>query len=106
MPKYLFQVKYTLDGLQGLKDKGGTARVEASRALVEQLGGTLESFYYAFGSIDAYLVADLPDTVATAAVGLIAGSGGGVNTSTTVLITPEEMDEAAKAQATYRPPGA
>jgi uncharacterized protein with GYD domain len=106
VPKYLFQVQYTLEGIRGLKDKGGTARVEASRALVEQLGGSLESFYFAFGSNDAYLIADLPDNVATAAVELIASSGGGVRTSTTVLLTPEEMDAAAKAQATYRPPGA
>lgn len=105
MPKYLFEVKYTLDGMKGLKEKGGTARVAASRALVEEVGGTLESFHFAFGGRDAFLIADLPDNVATAALGLIVGAAGGVNTAVTVLLTPEEIDEAAKKQATYRPPG-
>jgi uncharacterized protein with GYD domain len=105
VPKYLFEVKYTLDGMKGLKEKGGTARVAASKALVEEVGGTLESFHFAFGGRDAFLIADLPDNVATAALGLIVGAAGGVSTAVTVLLTPEEIDEAAKKQATYRPPG-
>ncbi len=106
MPKYLFEVKYTRDGLKGLKANGGSARVAASKALIEEMGGSLESFYFAFGGNDAYLIADLPDNVASAAIGLIVGESGGVNTATTVLITPEEIDAAAKKQATYRAPGA
>ena len=78
MPKYLFEVKYTLDGMKGLRDKGGTARVAASRALVEEAGGTIESFYFAFGGRDAFIIADLPDNVAGAALGLIVGASGGV----------------------------
>ena len=105
MPKYLFEVKYTLDGMKGLRDKGGTARVAASRALVEEAGGTIESFYFAFGGRDAFIIADLPDNVAGAALGLIVGASGGVNSAVTVLLTPEEIDEAAKKQLTYRPPG-
>jgi uncharacterized protein with GYD domain len=105
MPHYLFEVKYTLDGIRGLKEKGGTARVAATKALIEEMGGSLESFYFAFGSNDAYIIAELPGTVATAAIGLIVGASGGVNTGTTVLITPEEIDEAAKSQSSYRPPG-
>jgi len=105
MPKYLFEVKYTHDGMKGLKDKGGTARVAASKALIEEVGGSLEAFYFAFGGRDAFIVADLPDNVAGAALGLIVGASGGVNSAVTVLLTPEEIDQAAKKQATYRPPG-
>jgi uncharacterized protein with GYD domain len=105
MPKYLFEVKYTHDGMKGLKDKGGTARVAASKALIEEVGGSLEAFYFAFGGRDAFIVADLPDNVASAALGLIVGASGGVNSAVTVLLTPEEIDQAAKKQATYRPPG-
>jgi NH3-dependent NAD+ synthetase len=43
--------------------------------------------------------------VASAALGLIVGASGGVNSAVTVLLTPDEIDEAAKKQATYRPPG-
>jgi uncharacterized protein with GYD domain len=105
MPKYLVEVKYTLDGMKGLKAKGGSARFDAAKALVEGVGGSVESFYFAFGSRDAFIIADLPDNVASAAVGLIVGASGGVHSSITVLLTPEEIDEAAKKEATYRPPG-
>jgi hypothetical protein len=33
------------------------------------------------------------------------GASGAVNTKTVVLLTPEEIDQAAKKQATYTPPG-
>ena len=105
MPKYLVEVKYTLDGMKGLKAQGGTARVAASKALIEEVGGSIESFYFAFGDRDAVIIADLPDNVASAALGLIVGASGGVNSAVTVLLTPEEIDEAAKKQAKYRPPG-
>jgi uncharacterized protein with GYD domain len=105
VPKYLVEVKYTLDGMKGLKAQGGTARVAASKALIEEVGGSIESFYFAFGDRDAVIIADLPDNVASAALGLIVGASGGVNSAVTVLLTPEEIDEAAKKQAKYRPPG-
>ncbi|HXB36731.1 MAG TPA: GYD domain-containing protein [Acidimicrobiales bacterium] len=105
MPKYLVEVKYTLDGMKGLKAQGGTARVAASKALIEEVGGSIESFYFAFGDRDAVIIADLPDNVASAALGLIVGASGGVNSAVTVLLTPEEIDEAAKKQAKYQPPG-
>jgi uncharacterized protein with GYD domain len=105
VPKYLFEIKYTLDGMKGLKEEGGTARVGAAKALVEDVGGTLESFHFAFGGRDAFVIADMPDNVASAALGLIVGASGGVTSAVTVLLTPEEIDEAAKKQSTYRPPG-
>ena len=55
MAKYLGIITYTAEGLQGLIDKGGTARVEASRELVASAGGSLESFYFALGADDAYI---------------------------------------------------
>ena len=105
MPKYLVEAKYTLDGLKGLKAKGGSARMAAAKALAEELGGSIESFHFAFGEADAYLVADMPDNVSAAAIGLIVSASGAVSTRTTVLITPEEMDAATKKQASYSPPG-
>jgi uncharacterized protein with GYD domain len=105
MPKYLFEVRYTLEGMKALKEHGGSARVAASKAFVEELGGTIESFYFAFGERDAFIIADLPDNVTSAAAGLIVGASGGINSTVTVLLTPEEIDEAAKRQYTFRPPG-
>ena len=34
MAKYLFEVNYTLDGIKGVKAKGGSARLAAAKAAV------------------------------------------------------------------------
>jgi uncharacterized protein with GYD domain len=105
MAKYLLETNYTLEGIRGVKAKGGSARVAAATELVEGLGGKVESFYFAFGGSDVFAIVDLPDHVSAAAAALTVSAGGGATTKTISLITPEEMDAAAKMQATYRPPG-
>jgi uncharacterized protein with GYD domain len=105
MAKYLLEVNYSLEGIRGVKAKGGSARVAAAKELIEGLGGKIESFYFAFGGSDVFVVADMPDNVTAAAAALTVSAGGGATTKTIALITPEEMDAAAKKETTYRPPG-
>lgn len=105
MPKYLLEVNYTLDGVKGLKAEGGSARVAAATALVEGLGGKVESFYFAFGGTDVYVTVDMPDNVSAAAAALAVSAGGGATSRTVVLLAAGEVDAAAKKQTTYRPPG-
>ena len=106
MPKYLFQANYTSQGLQGLLKEGGTARQRVFEEMAREQGGTLESFYYAFGGSDLYITFDLPDAATAAAVSLNIGAGGALEISTVQLITAEEIDEACGKTVTYRPPGA
>jgi uncharacterized protein with GYD domain len=103
--KYLVQAKYTDKGLEGLLKEGGSARREAVDKAVKSLGGTLEAFYYAFGDADVVGIADLPDNVSATTFSLMVAAGGGATLKTTVLITPEEVDQAAKKTMDYRPPG-
>ena len=105
MAKYLVIASYTAEGMKGIAAKGGTARREAVEKLVADLGGTVESFYFGFGEGDAYVTVDLPDNVGAAAVSMTVGASGMVQTRTVVLLTPEEIDRAAKTKASYRPPG-
>jgi uncharacterized protein with GYD domain len=105
MPKYLVEVKYTLDGIKGVKAEGGSARVAAASAAIQEQGGKVEAFYFAFGENDAYVVADMPDNVSAAALGLIVSGAGGATTRTVVLLTADEMDAASKRKTLYRPPG-
>ena len=105
MAKYLLEVSYTLDGIKGVKSEGGTARVNAATEAIEGLGGKIESFYFAFGEADVYLVVDYPDNVSVAAAALAVSAGGGARVRTVVLLTPAEVDAAAAKQTTYRPPG-
>lgn len=106
MAKFLWQASYTSQGVKGLLKDGGTVRRNAVEKMVQGMGGTLESFYYAFGDDDVYVVADLPDNETAAAVSLTIASTGAVNIKTRVLLTPEEIDRATHVSVDYRPPGA
>lgn len=106
MPKYLFQANYTAQGLRGLLNEGGSSRRQVFEDIANEQGGTLESFYYAFGGTDLYLTFELPDTATASAVSLSIGAGGALSITTVQLITPEEIDEACAKTVTYRPPGA
>ena len=105
MAKYLFQAVYTDEGLEGLLKEGGSKRREAVDTAVKGMGGTLEAFYYAFGYTDVFCIAELPDNVDATAFSLLISAAGGAEVSTTVLITPEEVDQATKRTIDYRPPG-
>lgn len=105
MAKYLLQVTYTQEGAKGLHKDGGTKRRQAAQALLESVGGKLEAFYFAFGGFDAVVIADMPDNVSAAAAALTLSVSGAVTGKTTVLITPEEMDQAVKKSPKYTAPG-
>ena len=105
MPKFLIEASYTLDGVKGIQSAGGSTRREAVAKVAESVGGSLESFHFAFGDRDAYVVADLPDNESATAVALTVNASGAVTVRTVVLLTPEEVDAAAKRSVDYRPPG-
>lgn len=105
MPKYLVQASYTLEGAKGLLKDGGSKRRAAVQEMLKGLGGTMEEFYYAFGESDAFVIEDMPDNVTASAVALAVNSSGAVRAKTTVLITPEEVDQAIKKTVKYRAPG-
>ncbi len=105
MAKYLFEVNYIGEGLKGLLKDGGTKRRAVVENLLKQMGGTMESFYYAFGDTDLFLICDIPDHVSASAIALTVVSTGTVTLKTSVLLTPEQIDEAAKKTPNYTPPG-
>ena len=51
------------------------------------------------------MIVDLPDNETATAVALTVNAAGGATTRTVVLLTPEEVDAAAKRSVEYRPPG-
>jgi uncharacterized protein with GYD domain len=105
MAKYLIKANHKTKGTKGLMKEGGSARRTAVKQLIEGLGGKLESFYYAYGDTDLYVICDLPDAGAGIALSLAVNASGAVNISTTPLITPEEIDAAARKVPAYRAPG-
>jgi uncharacterized protein with GYD domain len=105
MPKYLFEAKYTPEGVRGLKEAGAASRARAVNDMATGLGGSLESFYFAFGEVDAYVVVDLPGDEAAAAAALTVGASAATTVRTVKLLTIEETDAAIARSVDYRPPG-
>jgi uncharacterized protein with GYD domain len=105
MARYLIEASYTPEGMKGVIAKGGVARREAVEKMLTDVGGHLESFDFAFGEHDAFVIADVPDNVSAAAVGMAVAASGMAGCKTTVLLTPEEIDRAAQVKLGYRVPG-
>ena len=105
MPKYMFKASYTATGVKGIATEGGSARRDAVKRAVESVGGSLVSFNFAFGNPDLYAVADLPDNETATAIALAVNGSGAVTVHTVPLLTPEEVDAAAKRDVQFRPAG-
>ncbi|ABK02331.1 uncharacterized protein with GYD domain [Arthrobacter sp. PvP102] len=105
MTKYLFEANYVGEGIKGLMREGGTKRREALVQALDSVGGSLESFYYAFGDTDVLGVFEVPSSADAAALSLMINSTGSVNVRLKPLMTPEDIDDAAKKTPAYRAPG-
>lgn len=105
MPKYLFQATYTPTGMKGVLTEGGTSRQNMIEKMMQSMGGTMEAFYFGFGSDDVFILADFPSNIEAVSVGMNVTATGAANVKTTVLLTPEEIDRATQRDVDYRPPG-
>jgi len=94
-----------VDGIKGVLKEGGTGRRKAVQSAIEAMGGKLEAYYFAFGESDVVVISDVPDNVTAAALAIGIGSSGTVSLKTTVLLTPEEVDQATKKTISFRPAG-
>lgn len=106
MTKYMVSASYTPEGIKGLLKDGGTGRRAAVEMAIRELGGKLETMYFAMGQLDVVTIAEFPDSVSATALALAANASGAVRTHTTPLMTPEEVDQAVHKTVKYRPPGA
>ena len=105
MPKYLFEGTFSPEAAQGLKKAGAASRPKVISEMCAALGGSLESFYFAFGDVDVITICDLPDDEAAAAVSFAVSTGSTVGIKTVKLMTVEEVDSALKRKVSYKPPG-
>ena len=96
MAKYLFIATYNSEGAKGLIAAGGSARRSQIEETVKGAGGAMESFHFAFGAGDAYVICDLPDAATAAALSMNVSASGAGSVTTVALLTPEQMDEACK----------
>jgi uncharacterized protein with GYD domain len=85
-------------------------RASAEAALMEHLGGSLESIYWEVETASAYVVADLPDSVSAAAViAATTKTGAFKEVHVHEVLTQDQLrDTVALAQSSdevYHPPG-
>ena len=107
MAHYLFQTSYTQASWAALV-KNPENRRQSIAKLIESAGGKLESFYFAFGPTDAFVIVELPDNVAAGGVAAAVAASGGVSSlTTTVLMTSEEGEQVMRkaGEITYALPG-
>jgi uncharacterized protein with GYD domain len=105
VPKYLWKVSYTAEGAKGVLKEGGSSRRDMVAKMAADMGGSMDAFYFAFGEDDVYVIADAPDNATAAAISMAVAAGGAAAIQTVVLLSPEEIDEAAKKTVPYRAPG-
>jgi uncharacterized protein with GYD domain len=106
MGKYLLKVSYTPEGIKGVVKAGGSSRVTAVEKALAGVGGSLESFYFALGTDDVYVIAEVPDNATALALGATIVSSGAISSyETVVLLSAAEVDAAMQTSIDYRPPG-
>jgi uncharacterized protein with GYD domain len=106
MPRYLIEGSYTGDGTKGLVLEGGSRRRETVTKMIEEMGGSVEAFYYTFGERDVIVICSAPDDTTVLALSMAVNQTGKVRITTHPLLTVEDVDAAAKKTVAYRPPGA
>ena len=106
MPKFMAKAHYNADGARALMKEGGSSRVAAVTKAAKAIGGKVESFYFAYGGDDAFVIVDVPNEAAALALSLAVNASGTVTLEMVPLITPKQMDDAAKITVKYRAPGA
>lgn len=109
MLRYVSFFSYTGEAWERMIKRPGN-RAHAARALIEEIGGRMEAFYWMLGDWDGLVVYEMPDVSAAAAFsGRVTSSGLLKAVATHQLVDSDEGHEALlKAKAAedaYQPPG-
>ena len=108
MPRFITFFSYTAESTKSMIDRPSD-RSAAGKALVESIGGTQEAFYWMQGQHDGFLISNLPDGTAAAALSAAVGAAGAVDKIETHQIFDQDeqaaiVEQAATARKAYRPP--
>jgi len=110
MSKYLVLGGYSPESWTRMMENPGD-REAAVRKSCQDVDGTMEAFYWAFGEDDYVLLADFPDDVSAGAFSVGLASSGALHDVRTIkLITKEEgqalLNKGKTVAAGYQKPGA
>lgn len=109
MPKHVTFFKLKGETVSRMIDHPSDRAAMVRRAL-EQVGGSLEAYYWMFGHHDGLVISETPDSVTAAAVSLaVASTCAFAHLETHELISADEIDavltKARSIQQAYQPPG-
>jgi uncharacterized protein with GYD domain len=109
MLRYVSFFTYTGEAWERMIKKPGN-RSLAARALIEEIGGEMEAFYWMLGGWDGLVIYQVPDVASAAALsGRVTSSGLLKGISTHQLISSDEghsaLLKAEAVKAAYQPPG-
>ena len=77
MASYLLQVAYTPQAWSAFV-KNPHDRTEALRPVLQKLGGSFTSAYFAFGDYDVVAILEMPENTDAAAFSIAAAAGGAI----------------------------
>ena len=110
MPRFITFFSYTAESAKAMIEKPSD-RSAAAKALAESLGGTQEAFYWMQGKHDGFLITNLPDGTAAAALAAAVGATGAIGGLETHQIFDHDeqatiVKRAAIARKAYKSPTA
>lgn len=107
MAKYAVFFRFTSAAVKGLMEHPSD-RAAVVAGLCEAAGGRMESYYLMFGAWDGFVIAEVPDSSAAAAVSLaVTSTGSFAALETHELIEAGDLGGilAKSSSLTYIPPG-
>ena len=89
MPKYVGLLSWTDQGVRSVKDT--VTRYQDARALIERMGGAVDSILWTMGPYDIVTTFEAPDDETVSAVMLTLASAGNLRGTTMRAFTADEM---------------
>jgi uncharacterized protein with GYD domain len=89
MPTYIGLLKWTDEGIKGVKD--ALNRRQQATARIERMGGRMIASYWTQGAYDVVAIVEYPDEETAAASALATGMQGIVRSESLRAFTEEEM---------------
>ena len=87
MSFFCHQVSYTTDARNRLLHDP-LDRLEAIRTPIENLGGKLQSSFFALGPFDVLVISEFPDDISPAAISVAFSQGGAIANIRTIPLLP------------------
>lgn len=87
MTTYIVLLNWTEQGMKAIGES--PRRLDAAKALLQEMGGSLKAFYMTMGNYDMVAICEAPDDAVAARFALTLGSQGSVR-SQTLKAFPEE----------------